>query len=170
MSNYPNYRVSVEIVLIHNNKVLLTKRSSKAKVAPNVWNVPAGKVKYLETPIEALYRESKEEINLNVRFIKELGVRAFKSDNEEEVIYRLVYTYLVDVEDKELLNLKLNDEHTEYRWVSGDDIKNKMFDTLDASLKNIILFSLNKRVSVKVIVNEDDEYVNMEGRENLFYS
>lgn len=86
MSNYPNYRVSVEIVLIHNNKVLLTKRSSKAKVAPKVWNVPAGKVKYF------LYRESKEEINLNVRFIKELGVRAFRSDNEEKIINRLAYT------------------------------------------------------------------------------
>lgn len=144
MSNYPNYRVSVEIVLLHNNKILLTKRSPEAKVAPGVWNVPAGKVKYLETPIEALYRESKEEINLNVRFIKELGVRAFESNNKDEKIYRLVYTYLVNIEENELSNFKLNDEHTEYKWVSGDEIKNKEFDTLDDSLKNIILFTLNK--------------------------
>lgn len=144
-NNYPNYRVSVEIVLLHNNKVLLTKRTPNAKVAPNVWNVPAGKVKYLETPIEALYREGKEEINVDVRFLRELGVRAFKSDNKEEEIYRLVYTYLVKVNGKEILNLKLNSEHVEYKWISRDEIKNPMFNTLNTSLKNIIL-SLNEYI------------------------
>lgn len=145
MNNYPNYRVSVEVVLLHNNKILLTKRAPNVEIAPNVWNVPAGKVKYLETPIEALYREGKEEINVDVKFLRELGVRAFKSDNKEEEIYRLVYTYLVKVNDEEILNLALNSEHVEYKWVSRDEIKNPIFNTLNPALKNIIL-SLNEYI------------------------
>ncbi|HEY8390519.1 MAG TPA: NUDIX domain-containing protein, partial [Clostridia bacterium] len=49
---YPNYRISVEIILLHEGKVLLTKRAPHCKVAPNVWNVPAGKIKYDEIPIQ----------------------------------------------------------------------------------------------------------------------
>jgi 8-oxo-dGTP diphosphatase len=60
MIHHPNYRVSVEIILKKNDKILLTKRSEKVSVAPGVWNVPAGKVKFHEIPIEAAFREVKE--------------------------------------------------------------------------------------------------------------
>jgi 8-oxo-dGTP diphosphatase len=60
MIHHPNYRVSVEIILKKNDKILLTKRSEKVSVARGVWNVPAGKVKFHEIPIEAAFREVKE--------------------------------------------------------------------------------------------------------------
>lgn len=72
---YPNYRISVEIILLHEGKVLLTKRAPHCKIAPNVWNVPAGKIKYDEIPIQGMYREAKEEINLDVELLEELSVR-----------------------------------------------------------------------------------------------
>ena len=49
--HHPNNRVSVEIILKKNAKNLLAKRSEKATVAPGVWNVPAGKVKFHEIPL-----------------------------------------------------------------------------------------------------------------------
>ncbi|MDX1771705.1 MAG: hypothetical protein R3328_09265 [Planococcaceae bacterium] len=32
MNNHPNYRVSVEVILVHEDKILLTKRSTEAVV------------------------------------------------------------------------------------------------------------------------------------------
>ncbi|MDI3310895.1 MAG: NUDIX hydrolase [Thermoanaerobacterium sp.] len=89
---YPNYRISVEIILLHERKVLLTKRAGHCKVAPNVWNVPAGKVKYDEIPTQGLYREAKEEINLDVELLEELSVRNIKSKSGDEDIYCVVFT------------------------------------------------------------------------------
>jgi len=74
---YPNYRISVEIILLHEGKVLLTKRAEHCKVAPNVWNVPAGKVKYEEIPVQGLYREAKyETLHTDIRNI--LLTKVFK--------------------------------------------------------------------------------------------
>ena len=39
----------------------------------------AGKVKYEEIPVQGLYREAKEEINLDVELLEELSVRNLKS-------------------------------------------------------------------------------------------
>ena len=78
MTQHPNYRVSVEIILKHDHKVLLTKRSNEATVAPGVWNVPAGKVKFHELPVDAAHREVKEETNIKVEELKEIHVRTFE--------------------------------------------------------------------------------------------
>lgn len=94
MKKYPNYRNRVEIVILHNSKRLITKRSENAIAAPGVWNFPAGKVKYEEPPLQALYREAKEETNLDIELIKELGVRTFKGeDTGRELYYRGIFKY-----------------------------------------------------------------------------
>ncbi|MDP1512052.1 hypothetical protein L8C07_20140 [Paenibacillus sp. CMAA1739] len=38
---YPNYRLSIKIVLLHQNRVLLTKRADDATLRPGTWHVPA---------------------------------------------------------------------------------------------------------------------------------
>ncbi len=38
-----NFRFAVELLIKHNGKYLLCKRSSDAKIAPGIWNIPAGK-------------------------------------------------------------------------------------------------------------------------------
>ncbi|MBW9234272.1 NUDIX domain-containing protein, partial [Leptospira santarosai] len=118
MTHHPNYRVSVEIILRHNHKILLTKRSEWANVAPGVWNVPAGKVKFHEIPIEAALREVQEETNMGVSNLTEIHVRTFEGHTAKEPIYRLIYTYVADVKEEQLANFQLNDEHSEYIWIS----------------------------------------------------
>jgi 8-oxo-dGTP diphosphatase len=50
----------VGAVLVKNNKVILTKRSSKCKYYPNKFEFPGGKVEMGEDLKEALVRELKE--------------------------------------------------------------------------------------------------------------
>ncbi|MEG0307169.1 MAG: NUDIX hydrolase [Clostridium sp.] len=146
MENYPNYRIAVEVIIIHGNKILLTKRADDCVVAPGVWNVPAGKVKYEEIPIEALYREAKEETNLNVELIKELNVRAFKSRSTIEDIYRTVYTYLVKAKNNDLTDFTINEEHSEYAWVTKEELLNERFNSLHKNLKSILLSVSNEYI------------------------
>lgn len=67
-----NFRFAVELLVKYKGKYLLCKRSDNIKVAPGLWNIPAGKVKYDEGIEEALIRECKEETNLDIKNVKYL--------------------------------------------------------------------------------------------------
>ena len=140
MQSHPNYRVSVEIIIKHKNKILLTKRESNSFVHPDIWYVPAGKVKFLEVPMEALHREAMEETNLEVEFLKELDVRAvnFKASDNSDV-YRLIFTYLVKPKNDDISSFKLNDEHSEYVWVDKETVNDPKFETLRDDLRELIV-------------------------------
>ena len=57
-----------------NDKYLVIKRSiikrGKTNVYPEYWDIPGGSVEDFETPVEALIREAKEEVNLDVEVNK----------------------------------------------------------------------------------------------------
>lgn len=56
----------VAAVLIKNNKILLPKRSSLLKTYPNKYEFPGGKVEKNETLVQALKRELKEELSIDI--------------------------------------------------------------------------------------------------------
>ncbi|EFM11595.1 NUDIX hydrolase [Paenibacillus curdlanolyticus YK9] len=139
MRNHPNYRIAVEIVILHESKVLLTKRAEHVEVGPGEWCVPSGKVKYEEIPIEAMYREAMEETNLEVELIKELDQRTFKGRSTVEEIYRLVFTYLVKPKLDQIDRLAINDEHSEYVWVTKEELNDSKFESLHPTLRRLLV-------------------------------
>ena len=62
--------------VIFNNKgeVLITKRGKKAKNEKGKWEIPGGGVEFGETLKEALMREMKEELDIEIEIIELLGV------------------------------------------------------------------------------------------------
>ena len=139
MTHHSNYRVSVEIILKKTDKILLTKRSEEAIVAPGVWNVPAGKVKFHEVPLEAAFREVKEETNIDLDHLTEIHVRTFKGNTASKPIYRLIFTYVADITDAQLANFQMNDEHSEYAWVSKEQINDASYNSLLPEFREILV-------------------------------
>ncbi len=64
--------LTVDIVIIHNNGVVLIKR--KRDPYRGFWAIPGGFVEYGESVEEAAVREAKEETGLDVHLIKTVGV------------------------------------------------------------------------------------------------
>lgn len=143
--NYPNYRVAVEALIIHNGKVLLTKRVETAKVAPGAWNVPAGKVKYTEITKNAIVRECLEETNLEVEVVDLLQERAFETKSGDEKAYRLVFTFLVKPING-VLNFKINDEHSEFDWINPNEVAQTKYDSMMLQLRDCILKIDKKKI------------------------
>ncbi|MCL6591637.1 MAG: NUDIX hydrolase [Firmicutes bacterium] len=108
-------------------------------MAPGVWNVPAGKVKYDEIPAKAVIRECREELGLEVKIIREIGCQAFKTKVWDEDAYRLVFTYLVEIAENDSARITLNEEHSEYTWVNRDQIEDEAYSSLMGQLKRIII-------------------------------
>jgi len=86
----------------------------------NLWGIPGGKIKWGEPATDALRREVKEETNLDVTEIEFVLVQDCIHSKE---FYRdahfvlLNYTCRCDGE----IQVKLNDEAREFRWVSVAD-------------------------------------------------
>ena len=58
--------VAISIIINNNNQVLIAKRASHQHQGEK-WEFPGGKVETGETPQEALFRELKEELNIEVQ-------------------------------------------------------------------------------------------------------
>lgn len=119
---YPNYRVRVEIILVRQGRLLLTRRKYPDETLADVWGFPLGKATYEETPLQALDREAQEELNLRVELIKELEVRTGRLNINGSAVYRLFTSYLVRPENDDISLLCLNEEHRHYRWMALEDL------------------------------------------------
>ncbi len=138
-----SFRISVESVILHEEKVLLVKRAPNCKVAPNVWNVPAGKVNMLEITREAVIRETFEETGLRVRTVQLLSESAFDIMVANEKAFRNMFTYLTVPVDSNT-EVQLNEEHTEYVWVTKDELQTDTYTSLMPRLKDILVEALTK--------------------------
>lgn len=109
---------ALAIIFNKNMDVLLLKRSSYEKQwQPNKWALVGGGVEKNEEPIDAVKREIKEEIGLEIEnFIEKFVLQR----NEDSVEHMFITKYIGDNND-----IKLNDEHEEYKWVNVNDL-NKM--------------------------------------------
>ena len=136
LSNLP-LRKGVGVVLLNNNnKVFVAKRIDN----PNdFWQMPQGGIDKDENPLDAAFRELKEETSIkNVKLIQEiqneitynlpnnlLGIiwkGKFKGQTQKWYIMRFLGT------DKEI-NLKTNHpEFLEWKWIDIKNITDKVVD------------------------------------------
>ena len=97
------------------NKFLIVKRSSAAKVFPNCWDFPGGKLEHGETAIEGLKREVREETTLSI-FV---GKPIFTFIQNPTGHFVLIIVYETQILQGEVT---LSKEHSEYKWETKEEI------------------------------------------------
>jgi 8-oxo-dGTP pyrophosphatase MutT (NUDIX family) len=105
-------------VVDERDRLLMLKRSDSG-----LWGIPGGATEPGEVVAEAAKRETLEEANLEIVEMSLFGVFSgpefyYKYPNGDEV-YNVTVMYLSRDWRGEI---KLNDEHTEWRWFSADEI------------------------------------------------
>jgi colanic acid biosynthesis protein WcaH len=100
---------TVDAIIVHEGKFLLLKRNNPP--VKGEWWLPGGRIKKGETFEEAVKREVREETGLECRVIRQLGV----INHTFPEVHVVSVFYLVESDSPEV---KLNKEHSEYRWVS----------------------------------------------------
>jgi 8-oxo-dGTP diphosphatase len=73
----------VGAVLIKENHIILARRSSSLKNFPNLFEFPGGKIEKDETHEQALKRELKEELDIDVEIS---DISTFKDNNSSHTI------------------------------------------------------------------------------------
>lgn len=102
-------------------KVFLPKRATTKKFLPGVFEIPGGHIDYREDLVDGLKREIDEEFGVNIQvgspFAAFTYINDVKQSHSIEVMY---FATLLDDESR----IKINpDDHSEYMWVSLDDIQ-----------------------------------------------
>lgn len=137
--DYSNSNVApvVTVFVKYKEKILLLKRSDKVRVYQGKWNTVAGYLDELRPIREKVLEEIKEELEI-------------EKDNVLSIIFGEPYQFTdkevnktwivcpVLVELKEKPNIKLNWEHTDYKWIKQDELRNfDIVPKLDESLSKL---------------------------------
>jgi 8-oxo-dGTP diphosphatase len=100
-------------VIKFNDYFLCVQRNEKGALALK-WEFPGGKIESNETHKDALKRELKEELNLNVNIDEH-----FLTVNHDYSTFTInLHSYLLNVMDQ---NIQLN-EHIDLKWLKKDEL------------------------------------------------
>lgn len=99
------------VILNPQNEILLLERNKSPE--HGYWSIPGGSVEFGETIEDAIVREVKEELGLEVRIIKML--RVTNHILKEKKIHWVSPAFLVKIISGEPQN-KENTKHNEIRW------------------------------------------------------
>ncbi|MFN8847055.1 MAG: NUDIX domain-containing protein [Bdellovibrionales bacterium] len=107
------------MALIFRNSILIAERRDQSPTAP-AWEFPGGKVEPGETLREALLREAREELGIELQKVESFMSLPQKKLDGTFWSLTLFYSYVPDqrVENK---------EHRQVRWVETQDLKQVAF-------------------------------------------
>ena len=101
---------AIVVILDGQNRTLILKRHPSSSWAPSLWGYPGGKVEENESLHDAAARETKEETNLTVANLEEIGLDL---DLPVESYYTRDYSG----------DLKIDWEHDDWVWVNRSEIE-----------------------------------------------
>lgn len=121
-------------------KILLLKRSDKVRTYKGKWNTVAGYIDELKPIKKKILAELGEELGISKN-----GIKSIKLGKRYEFFDRKIgKKWIIFPAIAELKNnkIRLNEEHTEYKWISAKEIKKyNTVPNFERSLINALKFS-----------------------------
>lgn len=129
---------AVAIIKNKQGEILLCKTPINRGVYPGQWSIPGGGIEAGETMGEALVREVREEVGLEIGEIQPFW---FQDDKKEKFFYdghkeKLYMIHLIFESTLKSGTVKINDEFEDYVWVKPEGLKN--YDLNEATVKTFL--------------------------------
>ncbi len=108
--------IPVVCAIIEQDGLVLCALRSEHMSLPGKWEFPGGKLELNELPEEALIREIKEELNVEIKIIEALPI-AEHAYVPEKIIQLIPFRCVVESNETPSAT-----EHAELRWMKKDDL------------------------------------------------
>ena len=112
--------------LLDEDRFLIGQRLESDNICPNLWELPGGKIEEGESEYDAIVREWKEELDIEIK--------PYYHIPEREINGILVHPYLIKYESG---TPKLN-AHQKVKWITLRDINNYDFTPISKKVLYII--------------------------------
>ena len=107
------HQLAVIAYVIRDDTFLLLRRNNE----PKVWGPPGGRLDVDEDPNKGILREIKEETGLDIELIGVLDIWHGPYNNS-------ILTSVDYLAEPITGEVRLSEEHSEYRWATIDDLRN----------------------------------------------
>lgn len=114
--------VVAAVIKDENEKILITQRNLK-KAQGGLWEFPGGKIEPNETRENAIVREIKEELDIDIEVKSYLSEKVFNYPEKD--------INLIALECKKVNGEIRLLEHEDYKWVSKNELDNFEFAPAD---------------------------------------
>ncbi len=114
--------VVAAVIKDENGKILITQRNLK-KAQGGLWEFPGGKIEPNETRENAIVREIKEELDIDIEVKSYLSEKVFNYPEKN--------INLIALECKKINGEIRLLEHEDYKWVSKNELDNFQFAPAD---------------------------------------
>ena len=113
-------RIVLTGILRDKDLFLVVKRNENDNLYPGSWEFAGGNLEKEETLKDGLKRELEEEIGFTENF-NPIITHYFDElkERNNELIHDLELDFIINV-DSSKMDIKLSDEHTDYKWVTRD--------------------------------------------------
>lgn len=128
--------VAVKGLIINKGKALMVKRSDNDNIGAGTWEMPGGKIEFGEKLEEALTREVKEEVGIDITIEKLLYSNTFLTSSSRQIV---IIVYICNTEQE---NIILSDEHTDFIWASKVELRENLNKEILSDLEKHKVFTL----------------------------
>ena len=109
-------RPVVKAIIVKDNKILLLQRNEEFSKGETFLDIPGGGMLFGESHEDAIFREIREEVNLDVNLT---GIISNWSHMVDDELHLVGITFLAKYVSGDI---KLSDEHKNYQWVNLNKI------------------------------------------------
>ena len=122
-------KVSMGIILDSKGKILIAQRNLQKNFG-GMWEFPGGKQEAKESPEQALIRELKEELSIEVEVLRSFPPYDYKDEKIKISFY--------PIQCKILGGMIVNNEHEEVKFISLEEIDNFEFAPPDYETVDLV--------------------------------
>lgn len=138
--NYSNSNIApvVTVFVKYKDKILLLKRSDRVRMYQGKWFAVAGHLDELKSLHKKAMEELQEEAGIKKNNILSIHIgKPYRFTDVDVNNTWIIHPVLVKLKNRP--SIKLDWEHTEYKWIKPEELKNfDIIPKLDKSLKRVL--------------------------------
>lgn len=132
--NLKQIAVAVAIIQNGNGKILITQRSLNT-THPGMWEFPGGKIENQETPLQALCRESLEEVGIEIIEAQKIATISHNYPDKSVILHVYIVKNYQGI-------ASCREEQIDLQWASIPDLKNYEFPAANIEIIKLINVTL----------------------------